>query len=62
MRHDPKHTAIAPLTNGQPGNNPCMVLKLGTCPGLVSNKEAVQNGVSPCWSPFHGNDGRHLLR
>ena len=30
--------------------------------GQASNKEAVQNGVGPCWSPFHGNDGWHLLQ
>ena len=33
-----------------------------TPPGLVSNKEAVKNGVCPCRSPFHVNDQWHLLQ
>ena len=56
IQGDPKRTAIVPLTQRRSGNDSCVLLKLGTSPGLVSNKEVVQNGFGPCWSPFHGND------
>ena len=62
VHRDPKLAAIAPLAKGQSRTNFCVQLTLGTYPGLVWNKEATQNGIGPCGSPFHGNEEWHLLQ
>ena len=62
VHRDPKCAAIAPSTKGQSWTDFCVQLMLGTYPGPVWNKEAIQNGFGPCGSPFHINEEWHLLQ
>ena len=59
---DPKRAVIAHLTKGRFWTDFCVQLTLGTYPQLVWNKEAIQNGLGLCGSPFHGNEEWHLLQ
>ena len=62
VHRDPKRATNAPLTKGQSWTDFCVQSTLGTCPEPVWNKEATQNGFSPCGNPFHGNEECHLLQ